>query len=74
MRTEARIKVAKGVDLLAESLGGEELLAQRDLKAHHERFYRAENDASGPFSHVRLCIYPDGGVSRQRVYGRRASR
>ena len=24
---------------------------------------------SGPFSHVRLNIYPDGGISRFRVYG-----
>lgn len=56
------------------SLAWEEILSQRDLKAHHEHFYRAEIDASGPFSHVRLCIYPDGGVSRLRVYGRRASR
>ena len=25
---------------------------------------------AGPWTHVRLCIYPDGGVSRMRVLGR----
>ncbi|MCC7536770.1 MAG: 2-oxo-4-hydroxy-4-carboxy-5-ureidoimidazoline decarboxylase, partial [Deltaproteobacteria bacterium] len=26
-------------------------------------------DATGPFTHVRLSIFPDGGVARLRVYG-----
>ena len=31
-----------------------------------------EPAAAGPFDHVRLHIYPDGGVARMRVYGRLA--
>jgi allantoicase len=30
-------------------------------------------EASGPFSHVRLNMFPDGGISRLRVYGTPAS-
>ena len=26
----------------------------------------------GPISHVRLTIYPDGGISRLRLFGKRA--
>jgi allantoicase len=28
--------------------------------------------ALGPVSHVKLNIFPDGGVSRLRIFGRRA--
>ncbi|MEM9069009.1 MAG: allantoicase [Myxococcota bacterium] len=42
------------------------------LKAHARHFYRDEILAAGPFTHVRLRIYPDGGVSRLRIYGTRS--
>ena len=46
-----------------------ELLPQTKLKAHHRHFFTRELRPRGPVSHVRLNIYPDGGVSRLRVYG-----
>jgi allantoicase len=46
-----------------------ELLPQTKLKAHHRHFFSRELRAIGAVSHVRLNIYPDGGVSRLRVYG-----
>jgi allantoicase len=46
-----------------------ELLPQTKLKAHHRHFFSRELCAIGAVSHVRLNIYPDGGVSRLRVYG-----
>jgi allantoicase len=46
-----------------------ELLPQTKLKAHHRHFFARELRPIGPVSHVRLNIYPDGGVSRLRIYG-----
>ena len=46
-----------------------ELLPQTKLKPHHRHFFTSELHRVGPVSHVRLNIYPDGGVSRFRVYG-----
>ena len=46
-----------------------ELLPQTKLKAHHRHFFARELRTIGPVSHVRLNIFPDGGVSRLRVHG-----
>ena len=46
-----------------------ELLPQTKLKAHHRHFFSKRAASDGPVSHVRLNIFPDGGVSRLRVYG-----
>jgi allantoicase len=40
------------------------------LRAHTRHFFD-HFAASSPASHVRLSIYPDGGVSRLRVWGER---
>jgi len=45
------------------------LLTQTKLKAHHRHFFSRELRPIGAVSHVRLNIYPDGGVSRLRVHG-----
>ncbi|HHH29632.1 MAG TPA: hypothetical protein ENK57_14975, partial [Polyangiaceae bacterium] len=39
----------------------------------HERRFIALPDARGPFSHLRIDVFPDGGVSRFRAWGHRAS-
>jgi allantoicase len=46
-----------------------ELLPQTKLKAHHRHLFARELRNAGTVSHVRLNIFPDGGVSRFRVYG-----
>jgi len=49
-----------------------EVLPQTKLKAHHRHFFEkalTEKAKSGAFDYVRLNIFPDGGVSRLRVYG-----
>jgi len=46
-----------------------ELLPQAKLKANHRHVFRKLKDV-GPATHVRFNIYPDGGVSRLRVFGR----
>jgi allantoicase len=46
-----------------------ELLSRTKLEAHHRHFFARELQRMGPVSHVRLNIFPDGGVSRFRVHG-----
>jgi len=38
----------------------------------HQHFYTNELEINGPISHVRLNIFPDGGVSRLRIWGTKA--
>jgi allantoicase len=46
-----------------------EIVRQTKLKPHHRHFFSAIPAGIGPVSHVRLNIFPDGGVSRLRVHG-----
>jgi allantoicase len=46
-----------------------EILPQMKLRANHRHFFSRELATIGPISHVRLNIFPDGGVSRLRVHG-----
>jgi allantoicase len=50
-----------------------EVLAQTKLRAHHRHLFARQLRAHAPVSHVRLNIFPDGGISRLRVYGRVAA-
>ncbi|VAW04196.1 Allantoicase, partial [hydrothermal vent metagenome] len=49
-----------------------EILPQSKLQADtvHE-YSTADISSPKPVTHVRLSIYPDGGVSRFRIFGRR---
>lgn len=44
-----------------------EILPALDLQGDERRLVRVDDD--GVYSHVRLHIYPDGGIARLRVYG-----
>lgn len=46
-----------------------EFLPPMKLQADHEHHFQGELTRHGPFTHVRLKIYPDGGVSRLRLFG-----
>jgi allantoicase len=59
-----------GAELAAlDALVWSELLPQSALLPDAQNLFAATPTAS-PFSHVRLNIFPDGGVARFRVYGR----
>lgn len=45
------------------------LLPQTKLQADHEHHFEKEILENGPFTHVRLTILPDGGISRMRLLG-----
>jgi len=46
------------------------LLAESKLEMDKQHEFESELESLGDLSHVRLSIYPDGGVSRLRVFGR----
>lgn len=46
------------------------VMDKQKLNAHERHLFDEEVTDAGPFSHVRLNIYPDGGVSRLRVKGK----
>jgi len=45
------------------------LLPQTKLQADYEHAYESEIQPHPPVTHVRLTIFPDGGVSRLRLWG-----
>lgn len=46
-----------------------EVLPHQKLTADAEHVYTDQIQARGPFTHLRLRIFPDGGVSRLRAFG-----
>ena len=46
------------------------ILPQSKLSADHEHIFEKEIASKGPFTHVRLTIFPDGGISRMRLWGK----
>lgn len=46
------------------------VLPQTKLRAHERQFFREALSGHGPLTHIRLNIFPDGGVSRIRMFGR----
>jgi len=48
------------------------LLPEQKLQADHQHFFEAELQTIGAVNHLRLNIFPDGGVSRFRVSGVKA--
>ena len=45
------------------------VLPETRLKMDQQHFFEDELQAVGPVSHLRLSIFPDGGVSRLRLFG-----
>jgi allantoicase len=55
------------------SLDGEawiEVLPRTKLQAHTRHFFVDELTSRGPFRQLRLNVFPDGGVSRLRLWGK----
>lgn len=58
-------------DMDAEDIPWETVIAQTQLQADHAHLYMQEIQVAPEqkFTHVRLSIFPDGGISRLRVFG-----
>ena len=67
----ARVDNATDAALIEQSMNWDTLIEEQPLSADSiHRFEGHAIAALGAVSHVRLNIYPDGGVSRFRVYGK----
>jgi allantoicase len=59
------------IDALAYPLLWREILPRTPLRPHTRHLFD-QLAADGPFTHVRLSIFPDGGVARLRLFGKLA--
>jgi allantoicase len=46
------------------------LLPESKLKMDQQHYFDDTLEDTGPVSHVRVSIYPDGGISRIRLFGK----
>jgi len=60
---------SSAADATPESDAWQTLLPESKLEMDKQHYFESELDALGPVSHVRMSIYPDGGVSRVRLFG-----
>jgi len=56
-------------DFTSANLPWQEILPKSKLQADHEHYFENEIKNKGTFTHIRLNIFPDGGVSRLRLFG-----
>ncbi|GIC75862.1 allantoicase [Moritella sp. F3] len=63
--------VAGGTEeqIQAQSLFWRELLPAQKLSADNIHTYQEQVNALGDITHIRVNIYPDGGISRVRMFG-----
>jgi allantoicase len=65
---------ARGNDEDVDSFDWKVVLPRTKLQAHTRHQFQNEINDAGVVSYVRFNIFPDGGVSRLRVYGRAEDR
>jgi allantoicase len=65
---EACLAQGAGDELPAEAVW-HPVIERRWIKGNCEQWFEAENGSAGPATHVRLNIFPDGGVARLRILG-----
>lgn len=68
-----KLSVEEEAKLLDASTTWTSLLPQVKLQADHEHYFEKELSNKGPFTHVRLSIFPDGGISRMRLWGKKSN-
>ena len=62
--------IEAGTDLKNDTIEWTTILPQTKLQADHEHYFESELlNTDKPFTHARLTIFPDGGVSRMRLWG-----
>ncbi len=67
------VTAATDKSIITEAMFWPQLMAPQKLQPDHIHPYGADALAKlGPVSHVKLNIFPDGGISRLRIFGRLA--
>jgi len=64
--------IKKGVtqSIVTQSMFWDTLLPKQKLEMDNQHYFTGLNAALGPITHIRLNIFPDGGISRVRLFGR----
>jgi len=57
-------------EAVTENTAWRSLLVETRLTMDKQHFFESELESIGAVSHVRVSIYPDGGISRLRLHGR----
>jgi allantoicase len=65
----AYVKGGTDSQIETQSLFWRDLLPEQKMEMDREHFYSTELARLGPITHVRLNVFPDGGVSRLRLFG-----
>ncbi|MBN0986326.1 allantoicase [Amphritea pacifica] len=65
----AYVKGGTDEQIETQSLFWQELLPSQKLEMHSEHGFAAELNDIGMITHVRINIFPDGGISRLRLFG-----
>jgi allantoicase len=65
----AYVKGGTDSQIETQSLFWRDLLPEQTLQMDQEHHYTAQVAPLGPITHVRLNVFPDGGVSRLRLHG-----
>jgi len=60
-------------DVTGDKVTWIEILPKQKLSADNEHLYTNEVNRSAVITHVRLNIFPDGGVSRLRLFGKKTN-
>lgn len=68
----ADVKQDTPKSLITRSIYWPELVPMTHLKADCKNHFDVDGDQFGPINHIRLNIFPDGGISRLRVFGKLA--
>lgn len=66
----AYVKGGTDSQIETQSLFWRELLPSQKLQMHQEHEFVEQIAQLGPVTHVRLNVFPDGGVSRLRLFGK----
>jgi allantoicase len=56
--------------ITSENIKWTVILPQSKLSADHEHYFEKEIASKDPFTYVRLVIFPDGGISRLKLWGK----
>lgn len=66
----ASVEATTTQSLITQSIFWAELLSAQKLQMDQQFHFREELQDIGPITHIRLNIFPDGGVSRLRLFGK----
>ena len=67
----AAVPASTPESLVTQAMFWPELLPEQKLQMDHQHYFQSEIRAHGSITHIRFNIFPDGGVSRLRLRGRR---